>query len=45
MTVPAKKKALPRSQWLLLFEEVPTGLTPALVAIMACCKEMESKIS
>ena len=38
MTVPAKKKALPRSQWLLLLEEFPTGLTPALSASSACCK-------
>lgn len=45
MTVPAKKKALPRSQWLLLLEEFPTGLTPALVAFMTRCKEMDSKIS
>lgn len=42
MTVPAKKKALPRSQWLLLLEEFPTGLTPALSASSACCKERES---
>ena len=41
MTVPAKKKALPRSQWLLLLEEFPTGLTPALSASRACCKESE----
>lgn len=41
MTVPAKKKALPRSQWLLLLEEFPIGLTPALSASRACCKESE----
>lgn len=39
MTVPAKKKAPPRSQWLLLLEEFPMGLTPALSASTACCKE------
>lgn len=39
MTVPAKKKAPPRSQWLLLVEKFPMGLTPALSESTARCKE------
>lgn len=37
MTVPAKKKELPRSHRLVSLEGVPTGLTPALIADTTCC--------
>lgn len=36
ITVPAKKKELPRSQWLESWDVFPIGLTPALTASMAC---------
>lgn len=43
MTVPAKKKALPKSQWLELQEVSPMGFTPAFTASMECQEKQQRK--
>lgn len=43
ITVPAKKKALPRSQWLELYVVSPVGFTPAFTASTECWEDKKKK--
>lgn len=38
ITVPAKKKELPKSQWLIWVDVFPKGMIPAFIAATTCCK-------
>lgn len=38
ITVPAKKKELPKSQWLIWADVFPKGMIPAFIAATTCCK-------
>lgn len=43
ITVPAKKKELPKSQWLIWLEVFPNGIIPAFIAATICCKLRKQK--
>lgn len=45
ITVPAKKKELPKSQWLIWLEVFPKGIIPAFIAATICCKFKKKCIS
>lgn len=45
ITVPAKKKELPKSQWLIWLEVFPKGIIPAFIAATICCKFKKKFIS
>lgn len=45
ITVPAKKKELPKSQWLIWLEVFPNGIIPAFIAATICCKFKKKFIS
>lgn len=38
ITVPAKKKELPKSQWLIWADVFPKGMIPAFIAATTCWK-------
>lgn len=38
ITVPAKKKELPKSQWLIWVDVFPKGMIPAFIAATTCWK-------